>query len=145
MRYSLLLSIAVSFLAAGAEASSCMPPTLKEAVNKAQVIFKGTVSKVEFIEPRRAALIKDPAHLKGDCGDKYVTFAVETVWKGKADKESVVYSSDGCVGLGGYFHAGERKIMFLTEDKEYGLSTFVCNAPASDIDETKLKELTDKD
>ena len=49
------------------------------------------------------------------CGDKFVTFTPLKIWKGNIDSDTTVYSSDGCVGLGGYFEKGKEYLIYASE------------------------------
>lgn len=106
-------------------ASSCAEDSLERAAEKATAIFSGKVTEVYFPEPRHAALISDPKLITGDCGDKYVTFVITQQWKGASSDIIKVFSSDGCVGLGGYFTKGEDYLVYAySHDDE--LATTVC-------------------
>lgn len=96
--------------------STCVAPPIETQVAGAAVIIDGTVERVVYLkrdgtpetEPRKA----DPPGDATLCGPKLITFKVRQLLKGDAGETLTVYAEDGCVGLGGYYRAGEGFVEF---------------------------------
>ena len=112
-RFTLAVLIPL-FLAAAADACSCAPPPPpKEALKKATAVFSGKVLKIE----------------KEGEFELAVTFAVESQWKGVADKEVVVRTGidDGICGY--KFKKGASYLIYAHEtkrDEVKYLATSIC-------------------
>jgi hypothetical protein len=93
-----------------------MLPPIETQVSRASVIIDGTVERVVYLqpdgtpetEPRKAEPPRDATL----CGPKLITFKVDQRLKGEAGETLVVFAEDGCVGLGGYYRAGEAFVEF---------------------------------
>jgi len=88
-------------------AKRCGFTPFDKAVESAKIIFQGKAKKVDYFELRRES-----------CGKKNVTFEVNKVWKGKIGNETTVFSNDGCLYLGGYFHEGKEYVVYGYEDSK---------------------------
>jgi hypothetical protein len=96
--------------------STCVPPPVETQVSRASVIIDGTVERVVYLhpdgtpetEPRKPEPPRDATL----CGPKLITFKVRQRLKGEAADTLTVFAEDGCVGLGGYYRAGEAFVEF---------------------------------
>jgi len=112
IRHSFLLGVA-AIVGAGisASATTVVPPTFEQLVDQAQVIFQGTVSKVN-------------SQWIGEGADRhivtYVTFDVKESLKGKAGKSYTISTFGGTVdgesmmiGDAPTFEVGDDQILFV--------------------------------
>jgi hypothetical protein len=92
-----------------AMACSCVGPRGKAAVKASLVAFRGTVTKIDYLDPDTAQ--SEPRII--------VTFLVSRVWKGLVRREIVlhtIYNKYSCAGF--YFQKGKEYLVFAypTED-----------------------------
>jgi hypothetical protein len=132
-----VLSIIILVFASNSYSSSCEPVTVEDAYKNSQHIFIGDAVKVEFYEPRRAALYTNPKDITGNCGDKKVTFKITESFKGQKAGELEIESEDGCTGLGGYFTEGKSYLVYVSS-WQGKLYTSVCNRTVP-MDEYNIK------
>ncbi len=114
-----LLSIFISivfmfiFCASSTTAMTCSPIPFDEAIQQADVIFKGTVIDREPLSNRSNGLCWEQSEgYYSDCGSKIATFDVHQLWKGDVDSSVKVFSEDACYCLGNYFKMGSELIVF---------------------------------
>lgn len=123
--------------AGNAYASSCTQAALPQAIESADVIFRGTVTSVEFEkESFFTSLLKGElspsAGGAGGCGKKDVVFTISKTWKGAPDAEAVVSSEDACAGPGAMFEVGREYLVFAKLGVHEGvLATASCSRTAT--------------
>lgn len=99
-----------------ARACSCMPPPPPaQAVDESDVVFDGTVARIETIDPADGF-----SALRVD-------FVVHTQWKGVTEgRVSVLTAGDGAT-CGVYFELGRRYIVYARDTEPHGrLETHLC-------------------
>jgi hypothetical protein len=96
--------------------STCAPPPVETQVSRASVIIDGTVERVVYLQPDGTPETEPRKTGRGGkpslCGPKLVTFTVRERLKGEAGETLTVFAEDGCIGLGGYYSAGEAFLEF---------------------------------
>lgn len=124
--YSMLTALMVAMGPSKSSlASSCVKKTFDQAIQKADVIFLGKVTTVQY-DPISQGKFKGMAGGGAFCGDKDLTFSVEQMWKGEQTDQIKVFSGDGCVRLGGYFKQGQTVLVYAFKSEEK-LATSICN------------------
>jgi hypothetical protein len=121
-RHAALLALVVFTLLAGGQpalACSCMPLDKPQQADLAQVVFTGVARSVSGAFPVPLSCTRssmDPV---------FVTFDVETVYKGDAKKETVVRTVANGASCGYTFAAGKRYTVFAATS-EGALDTNLC-------------------
>jgi hypothetical protein len=112
----LLVLIGLGFALSRGVATTVIPPTFTELVQQAEVIFQGTVTKVQSIWSGEGAL----RHI-----DTYVSFQVEDSIKGSADSSYTIRMLGGTVGDETMevtdtpkFEVGDRDILFVEHNEQ---------------------------
>jgi hypothetical protein len=101
-------------------ACSCyLPPTPQEALQNANVVFRGIVTKVEDVEDEESADYRPIG--------KRIVFHVGTVWKGPHEKELIILTGSGGGDCGFEFVvAGDYLVYAYADKKAKGYYTDVC-------------------
>jgi hypothetical protein len=97
-----------------ASACSCIPQGVKQDTAAASVVFRGVVSKVKELPPRKESARPRYA----------VNFAVSTYWKGKPGREITIYVvQPGTDCIGARFEEGKEYVVFAIsqESRDYAL------------------------
>lgn len=108
-------------------ASSCRISDNDTAIKNAKAIFIGKVTEIDVLNRDKYP----DGEYYGKCGDKIISFSFSKIYKGEIDDNIKIFSSDGCVGLGGYFDNGREYLVYAYEAKEkgwYGKSSSEINA-----------------
>ena len=109
LAYALSLFVILFAWPARAIACSCDRPSAKDAVEASLLAFRGTVAKVEYLDPDTPQT--EPRII--------VTFSVSRVWKGPARREVVlhtIYNKYLCEGY--YFKKGNEYLVFAYRNHE---------------------------
>ncbi len=109
IRASLLFVAALGLLMPALRATSVVPPTFPELVNEADAIYRGRVTAVEA---RRVAR----ADGQGQVIKTFVTFAIDKVLKGPAQREVVLQFLGGTIGDESLVVSGMPKFAPGTEE-----------------------------
>ncbi|MGH9970194.1 MAG: hypothetical protein ACREBG_20695 [Pyrinomonadaceae bacterium] len=125
---TILLSLAtlILILSSPAAACSCLGRSGKAALKESQVAFRGTVAKVDYLDPDTDQ--SEPRIV--------VTFLVSRVWKGPVRKKIVlhtIYNKYSCEGF--YFQKGREYLVFAYANTESMAKRFlhVKNSLGTDI------------
>ena len=106
----------VSLIAtSAASACSCIPQGVKQDTAAASVVFRGVVSKVKELPPRKESARPRYA----------VTFAISTYWKGNPGREITIYVVEpGTDCIGARFEEGKEYVVFAIsrESRDYALA-----------------------
>lgn len=92
-----------------AMACSCVGPRGRAAVKASTVAFRGTVTKIDYLDPDTAR--SEPRII--------VMFSVSRVWKGLVRREIVlhtIYNKYSCAGF--YFQKGKEYLVFAYTNEE---------------------------
>ena len=119
MRTLLTTIVAMAVAGAGmAEACSCIaPPPPKKALEQANSVFSGKVTKIEEAGESELA----------------VTFELATTWKGAAGKEVTLYTANQSAACGYGFEEGKSYLVYAHQIKrgeEKVLETNICTRTA---------------
>lgn len=131
-----ILVYAFFFLPFSTGASQCKPKTITESYDQADLVLTGRATKIIYAEPRQ---IDNPPKTGQLCGDKTILFDNLHIYKnlddqqGNTPKDIQIFSSDGCIWLGGYYTEGRTYLVYARyyDDK---LQTSVCDR-SRDIEE----------
>ena len=113
--YTSICFCLVSLIAtSAASACSCIPQGVKQDTAAASVVFRGVVSKVKELPPR-----------KENVRPRYaVTFTVSRYWKGNPSTEITIYVvQPGTDCIGARFESGKEYVVFAIsqESRDYSL------------------------
>lgn len=106
--------LCVLFGVINAHATSCHEMALEDRLDKAVLIFTGKAANVSYSLPKSQTFQGDDRYAL--CGAKIITFEVAETFKGDVKSTHDIFSSDGCLYLGGYFEAGEEYLIFAFDD-----------------------------
>ena len=105
----MLLGVALAFFYPQAAACDCTGPRGKAALEASHIAFRGTVTKVQYLDPDTAQ--KEPRIV--------VTFAVARVWKGPVKQKIVLHTFYNKYSCGGfYFKEGKEYLVFAYRNDE---------------------------
>ena len=116
----MLIVIAFLVFAAGESfACTCAPPSIDKALEGADVVFSGKVTKI----------IESNIHRNGRPITSTVYFKVFKAWKGVTTEEMIVRTSINSPLCGFPFRVGEKYLVFALGEKIF--STWLCSGTKS--------------
>ena len=98
--FALSFSFAVLIFSSTAFACDCAGPSGKNAIREGSVAFRGTVTKIEYLDIKTGS--NEPRIV--------VTFSVSRVWNGKVRKTFLLHTTENSFSCAGYY---------FIKDKEY--------------------------
>jgi hypothetical protein len=111
-KWSALFLIAVSSGSSWLMACSCSVQSVPKAVKGADVVFRGKITKVDYLDPERTVTLVNgrtspiPRRFQA-------TLAVSRVWKGPVGQTFIMYTREGgpdCIGF--YSEVGKEVLVF---------------------------------
>ena len=126
---SVLAPLACAIALRAGHAAECEPSYLREAAHSAELIFAGTVLRIEWTR----ATPPEPARSAPNFAEA-VTFAVDQTWRGETSEEIEIYSSRRA-DCRRSFDAGQRYLVYADRRPEDGRLVTTCCSRGGPIPE----------
>jgi hypothetical protein len=101
-RWSALLLFAATFDSSWLMACECSVPSVSKALKRADVVFRGTITKVDYLDPERTVPLVNGREIKIPRRFK-ATLDVSRAWKGPVTQTFILHTrEDGegdCIGF----------------------------------------------
>ena len=122
MKYLCLAALIITLSAAPFTAIACAKEILsgKNALDAASMVFQGKVENLQYLDPPEQTDL-EPRII--------VTFSVNKLYKGEADKQVIIHTTHNKWSCNGYvFEAGKEYLVYTKENKKnlaYSLFSFL--------------------
>jgi hypothetical protein len=112
LNMALSLSLAALIFSSTVFACDCAGPSGKSAIRKDSAAFRGTVTKIEYLDARTGST--EPRII--------VTFSVSRVWHGKVKKTFLLHTTENSVSCAGYYFLKDKEYLVVAypNDEETG-------------------------